>query len=70
MPILWTVRDVTRFARCSTRQVAHLREAGLPFVKIGQMVRFHPLLVIGWLMSHDPASTAGSQPQKDGEVAS
>ena len=71
VPILWTVRDVERFARCSIRQVAHLRAAGLPFVKIGQLVRFHPPRVIGWLMSHGgSAGRSGAQLQNFGEVAS
>lgn len=50
--VLWTVHDVARFARCSVRHVGHLREAGMPFIKFGHLVRFHPPLVIGWLMSH------------------
>lgn len=70
MPILWTVRDVSRFARCSIRQVAHLRAAGLPFVKIGQLVRFHPQRVIGWLMSHEASVRTGAQPQNSGGVGS
>ena len=70
MPVLWTVRDVARFARCSIRQVAHLRAAGLPFVKIGQLVRFHPQRVIGWLLSHEQSERSGSKLQNHGEVAS
>ena len=70
MPILWTVRDVARFARCSIRQVAHFRAAGLPFVKIGQLVRFHPARVIGWLMSHERAARSSAGSQSHGEVES
>lgn len=51
---LWTARDVARFARCSLRQVGYFRQDGLPFIKVGQLVRFQPQLVIGWLLSHRP----------------
>ena len=54
VPPLWTARHVARFARCSLRQVGYFRQAGLPFIKIGQLVRFQPHLVIGWLLSHRP----------------
>jgi hypothetical protein len=55
---LWTARHVARFARCSLRQVGYLRQDGLPFIKIGQLVRFQPQLVIGWLLSHRPEAFA------------
>jgi hypothetical protein len=53
-PHLWTARDVTRFARCSLRQVGYLRKAGLPFVRIGRLVRFDPPQVIAWLLNQLP----------------
>jgi len=57
-PHLWTARDVARYARCSLRQVGYLRSEGLPFVRIGRLVRFDPPLVIGWLLSHRPEAFA------------
>ena len=46
---LWTIDDVARYARCSVRHVATLREQqGLPFRKLGQLVRFSPKAVKRW----------------------
>lgn len=64
-PPLWTVRDVACFARCSLRQVGYLRQEGLPFVRIGRLVRFDPPQVVGWLLCQVPAS----QPSRRKEVA-
>ena len=49
-PHLWTASDVVRYARCSLRQVGYLRNEGLPFVRIGRLVRFDPPRVIAWLL--------------------
>jgi len=48
---LWTTLDVREFIQCSSRNVANLRNVGLPFVKIGQLVRFDPEAVKSWLRS-------------------
>jgi excisionase family DNA binding protein len=46
---LWTIDDVARYARCSVRHVATLREQqGLPFRKLGHLVRFSPEAVNRW----------------------
>ena len=46
---LWTIDDVARYARCSVRHVATLREQlGLPFRKLGHLVRFSPEAVKQW----------------------
>ncbi len=46
---LWTIDDVARYARCSVRHVATLREQqGLPFRKLGHLVRFSPESVKRW----------------------
>ena len=46
---LWTIDDVARYARCSVRHVATLREQqGLPFRKLGHLVRFSPEAVKRW----------------------
>jgi excisionase family DNA binding protein len=46
---LWTSDDVARYARCSVRHVTTLREQqGLPFRKLGNLVRFSPEAVKRW----------------------
>jgi excisionase family DNA binding protein len=45
---LWTIDDVARYARCSVRHVTTLREQGLPFRKLGHLVRFSPEAVKRW----------------------
>jgi excisionase family DNA binding protein len=45
---LWTIDDVARYARCSVRHVTTLREQGLPFRKLGHLVRFNPETVKRW----------------------
>ncbi len=47
-PVLWTVRDVADYARCSTRHVSNLRNQGLPFRKAGHLVRFNAEAVKRW----------------------
>jgi len=46
---LWATRDLARFIGCSERQVARLREEGLPCVRVGCLVRFVPSRVMAWL---------------------
>jgi phage terminase Nu1 subunit (DNA packaging protein) len=50
---LWTTRDLARFIGCSERQVARLREEGLPIVRVGGLVRFVPSRVMAWLDSRN-----------------
>jgi excisionase family DNA binding protein len=45
---LWTLDDVARYARCSVRHVMTLREQGLPYRKLGHLVRFSPEAVKRW----------------------
>jgi phage terminase Nu1 subunit (DNA packaging protein) len=45
---LWNINDVARYARCSIRHVTTLREQGLPFRKLGHLVRFSPEAVKRW----------------------
>ena len=45
---LWTIDDVARYARCSIRHVTKLREEGLPYRKLGHLVRFSPEAVKRW----------------------
>ena len=47
-PVLWTVRDVADYARCSTRHVSNLRNQGLPYRKAGRLVRFSSEAVKRW----------------------
>jgi excisionase family DNA binding protein len=46
--VLWTIDDVARYARCSIRHVTKLREEGLPYRKLGHLVRFSPEAVKRW----------------------
>ncbi len=46
---LWDTRDLASFIGCSERQVARLREEGLPCVRVGCLVRFVPSRVMAWL---------------------
>jgi len=48
-PTLWTVQDVARFARCSVRHVGNLKNAGLPYFKLGHLTRFDPKTVARWI---------------------
>jgi hypothetical protein len=45
---LWTLDDVARYARCSVRHVMNLRKLGLPYRKLGHLVRFSPEAVKRW----------------------
>jgi excisionase family DNA binding protein len=45
---LWTIDDVAGYARCSVRHVTTLREHGLPYRKLGHLVRFSPEAVKRW----------------------
>ena len=45
---LWTIEDVARYARCSLRHVTTLRQQGLPYRKLGHLVRFSPEAVKRW----------------------
>ena len=46
---LWTTLDVCEFLQCSSHNVANLRNVGLPFIKVGQLVRFDPDALKAWL---------------------
>jgi hypothetical protein len=54
---------VARFTRCSIRQVGYLREEGLPFVRIGRLVRFDPTRVTAWLLRQS-ISLSAIQPKE------
>ena len=46
---MWSKRDVAKYLNVSLRQVDVLREKhGLPFRKIGNLVRFYPAEVEAW----------------------
>ena len=46
---MWSKRDVAQYLNDSLRQVDVLREKhGLPFRKIGSLVRFYPAEVQAW----------------------
>ena len=46
---LWTTAELTRYLGCSERQTLNLRNRGLPFVRVGSLVRFMPREVAAWL---------------------
>ena len=46
---LWTAAELTRYLGCSARQTLNLRRRGLPFVRVGRLVRFVPPEVAAWL---------------------
>jgi excisionase family DNA binding protein len=46
--LLWTIDDVARYARCSVRHITELRRQGLPYRKLGHLVRFSPEAVKRW----------------------
>lgn len=48
-PALWTVQDVARFAKCSIRHVTNLKNAGLPYIKLGHLTRFDSKTVMRWM---------------------
>lgn len=50
---LWATPDLSRFIGCSERQIARLREEGLPFVRVGGLIRFIPSRVMAWLECRD-----------------
>ncbi len=50
---LWTVRDVATYARCSPRTVSNLMLAGMPFMKLGHLVRFDPEDVRAWIRGRE-----------------
>ena len=46
---MWSKRDVAQYLNVSLRQVDVLREKhGLPFRRIGNLVRFYPAEVEAW----------------------
>jgi phage terminase Nu1 subunit (DNA packaging protein) len=50
---LWATRDLSSFIGCSERHIARLREEGLPFVRVGGLIRFIPARVTAWLECRD-----------------
>ena len=56
-PALVDKQDMARQLGCSPSQVDHLRKQGMPWVPVGQVVRFEPVKVLEWLRAH-PRETA------------
>ena len=57
---LWTVVELTRYLGCSDRQTLNLRLRGLPFVRVGSLVRFMPREVAAWLRAGRTGGTGGA----------
>ena len=51
---LMTTQELATFLRCSKRHVQRLRKAGLPDIKVGELVRFSETDVLDWLDRHRP----------------
>ena len=49
VPPLWTTTDMSRFLRCTERQIFELRKEGMPTIKLGGLVRFDPSDVRTWM---------------------
>lgn len=54
---LWSAKEVAHYLGCSIRHLRRLRKRGLPFSKIGGMLRFPKDDVIRW------ARTTATEPQ-------
>jgi excisionase family DNA binding protein len=48
-PSLWTTTELARFLGCTERHIYHLRERGLPTIRLGSLVRFDPAEAMNWL---------------------
>ena len=62
---LWSTSDLSKFLRCSERQVFNLRQLGLPAVQVGGLIRFIPSRVREWLdrrdLGHDSSDERSGQ---------
>ena len=46
---LWTTTELARFLGCTERHIYHLRQRGLPTIRLGTLVRFDPAEALNWL---------------------
>ena len=53
---LWTTKNLAKFLGCSERQIARLRDEGLPAVHVGGLVRFILSRVMDWLATQPELS--------------
>ena len=61
LPGLLTREALAQWLSCSLRQVDELREkAGLPWIKVGRLVRFNQLHVLDWLDRQKNVAPAGA----------
>lgn len=51
-------QDLARLLGCSPAHIDHLRKRGMPWVPVGQMVRFEPPNVLAWLREQAAAERA------------
>ncbi len=54
-PVLVDKQDLARQLGCSPSHVDHLRKQGMPWVPVGQVVRFEPVKVLEWLRARETA---------------
>tara|TARA_B100000902_G_scaffold127275_1_gene126748 strand:- start:33 stop:293 length:261 start_codon:yes stop_codon:yes gene_type:complete len=48
---LMNTKEIAQFIKLSPKQIGRLRNRGLPFLKIGKLVRFNPEAVLQWLQN-------------------
>ncbi|HKO90007.1 MAG TPA: hypothetical protein VJU61_02580 [Polyangiaceae bacterium] len=56
-------QDLARQLSCSAAHIDHLRKRGLPWVPVGQTVRFEPAKVLDWLRQR-PAEPSSHRKRK------
>ncbi len=59
-PRLWTTTELARFLGCTERHIYHLRERGLPTIRLGTLVRFNPAEAVSWLERQGKTSKLSS----------
>jgi hypothetical protein len=54
-------QELAALLLCSPAHVDHLRKRGLPWVPVGQAVRFEPARVIDWLREQQPNTKSSDE---------
>ncbi len=60
-PLLVDKQTLARQLGISADHIDHLRKRGLPWVPVGQAVRFEPLAVLAWLRNDGPRAQQEGQ---------
>lgn len=59
LPVLVDKQDLARQLGCSAKQIDRLRKSGLPWLPVGECVRFEPSKVLDWLREHGAVAGGG-----------